>query len=492
MDEEKKVEELSGKEAATEEVQAEGKKPLELEPAEKKAKKSLPLWGKILIAAGAFLVGVGAVLGGWIGARIVSGQPALPEQLLVTTAEDGEQKPTLLGKLFAALGGNGGETSQETDTPATVPADTVGGDSTEVDGSIVVARCGTHALTAGQLQVYYRMQYFNFMNQYGAYAEFFGMDVTKPLDEQDSIMEGYTWDAYFRAAAMEQYGQIQAVCQMARAAGFVLPAEMAQGLEELPADLDEDAVGMGYASGEAYIKEIFGSAVTMEDYLAFAESYYTATAYQDQMYNDLEYTDEDLDAYYATNEAELNANGIVKQDVNDVTVRHILIRPEDTDGDGDISNEADTVWAAAKAEAERILNEYLADPTEENFSNLAAQYSADGNAAQGGIYEGVYPGQMVETFNDWSFDANRRPGDTGIVETQFGYHVMYFVRAEETQHWRLDLEDAYQEVLLQGIIEEAMEAYPVETLVENPVLQPIPVESAEDSGAADELQTTEP
>ena len=34
---------------------------------------------------------------------------------------------------------------------------------------------------------------------------------------------------------------------------------------------------------------------------------------------------------------------------------------------------------------------------------------------------------MVQAFNDWCFDASRKTGDTAIVETEYGYHVMYFV-----------------------------------------------------------------
>ena len=33
---------------------------------------------------------------------------------------------------------------------------------------------------------------------------------------------------------------------------------------------------------------------------------------------------------------------------------------------------------------------------------------------------------MVTEFNDWCFDAARQPGDTGVVDTQYGAHVMYF------------------------------------------------------------------
>ena len=34
---------------------------------------------------------------------------------------------------------------------------------------------------------------------------------------------------------------------------------------------------------------------------------------------------------------------------------------------------------------------------------------------------------MVQAFNDWCFDSSRKSGDTGIVESTYGYHVMYFV-----------------------------------------------------------------
>ena len=34
---------------------------------------------------------------------------------------------------------------------------------------------------------------------------------------------------------------------------------------------------------------------------------------------------------------------------------------------------------------------------------------------------------MVTAFNDWCFDSARKSGDTGIVETTYGYHVIYYV-----------------------------------------------------------------
>ena len=66
--------------------------------------------------------------------------------------------------------------------------------------------------------------------------------------------------------------------------------------------------------------------------------------------------------------------------------------------------------------------------TVENFIELAELNSDDGGSAMnGGLYEDVYPGQMVPAFNNWCFDEARQTGDYTVVETEYGYHLMYFV-----------------------------------------------------------------
>ncbi len=83
--------------------------------------------------------------------------------------------------------------------------------------------------------------------------------------------------------------------------------------------------------------------------------------------------------------------------------------------------------------AQDILKEYLdGDKTEEKFGELAVKYSEDGNAAEGGIYEDVTEGYMVAEFEDWALEEGREAGDVGIVETEFGYHIMYFIAKEKT------------------------------------------------------------
>ena len=108
-----------------------------------------------------------------------------------------------------------------------------------------------------------------------------------------------------------------------------------------------------------------------------------------------------------------------------VNVRHMLAGFEGGTTENGTTTYSDEEKAAAKEKAESWLQTWEdGDATEESFAALATN---------GGLYENVYPGQMVSAFNNWCFDENRKAGDTGIVETSYGYHVMYFVgQSDET------------------------------------------------------------
>ncbi len=125
-----------------------------------------------------------------------------------------------------------------------------------------------------------------------------------------------------------------------------------------------------------------------------------------------------------------------------INVRHILIRPEAsqlTSSDEGYADEQAKLKADAKAKAEEILNQWKSgEATEDSFAQLAVENSADSNAAQGGLYTQVAQGDMVDTFNDWCFENGRKAGDTGIVETDFGYHIMYFV-GTDLPKWKADV-----------------------------------------------------
>ena len=170
-------------------------------------------------------------------------------------------------------------------------------------------------------------------------------------------------------------------------------------------------------------------------------------------------TDEDgketINGYYTVYFIERNDNEILMQNV-----RHILAKFEGgTTDDNGTTTYSDEEKAAAKEAAEQILADWQAgEATEESFAALANEKSDDGDGTTGGLYENVYPGQMVVNFNDWLFDESRVAGDTGIVETEYGYHVMYYVGASEQTYRNYMIENTLRSEAVNAWYTEIVEA----------------------------------
>ncbi len=135
-----------------------------------------------------------------------------------------------------------------------------------------------------------------------------------------------------------------------------------------------------------------------------------------------------------------------------VNVRHILISLGEYEDN-----------AAAKAKAEEVYQEWKdGAATEDSFAELARINSADANNYEGGLYENVYKGQMVEPFETWCFDPARKVGDTGIVETVHGFHVMYY-SGDGDAKWAADSKSDMDEEEYKEWITNHLLSYPYKT-----------------------------
>ena len=151
-------------------------------------------------------------------------------------------------------------------------------------------------------------------------------------------------------------------------------------------------------------------------------------------------------------------------EASSVNVRHILIAPETDDEDStDMTSATEEQWAAALETAEGIVDEYNSSGrTEDNFASLATENTTDtGSASNGGLYENVIPGQMVDAFESWALDPDRSAGDVGIVQTQYGYHIMYFVGDTGTPIWKVNAESAIANEDANSAAEELDSAYTI-------------------------------
>lgn len=385
----------------------------------------------VILAIGAFSSGAFFTAKQGTTYAAEDGVVAASEEATEATAEDATEEAT----------------EAPTEAP-TVPADgnpddvTCKGSYTAEDEAVVSARekvvatAGEYELTLGQLQVYYWMEFRNFMSQYGTYASYFGLDVSQPLDTQmcSGLEEARTWQQFFLEGALNSWNNYRAMAAEADANGFELTEQQRAAIDNAAAELEEAAAANGFESGIAMLHSSLGAGAELEDYVYFMELYYKANGYYAQIAQGFEPTDEQLDDYFEEHAEGYAASGITK-DTKLVNVRHILVYPEGADGTNLATQEfSEEAWAASEKKAQEILDQFLAgDKTEESFAALANEYSEDpGSNTNGGLYENVSEGEMVAAFNDWCFDAARQVGDTGIVKTNYGYHVMYFSGSQTT------------------------------------------------------------
>lgn len=129
-----------------------------------------------------------------------------------------------------------------------------------------------------------------------------------------------------------------------------------------------------------------------------------------------------------------------------VNVRHILIAPEATTltkEDAGYEEDVASKKADAKKKAEKILKEWTSGKADEDsFIALVKKHSADtGSVPDGGLIPDIAKdSSLVPPFLDWCFEDGRAVGDSGIVESDYGYHIMYLSSFGEPR-WKVQVKD---------------------------------------------------
>ncbi len=119
-------------------------------------------------------------------------------------------------------------------------------------------------------------------------------------------------------------------------------------------------------------------------------------------------------------------------------VRHLLVSFEGgtTDSSGNTTY-SDEEKAKAKEEAEKLLQEWKdGDATEESFIELVKKHTDDTASKEtGGLYEDIHRNSnYVENFTNWAVSDDRKAGDTGVIVSDYGYHVMFYVGDDDMNY----------------------------------------------------------
>ena len=341
----------------------------------------------------------------------------------------------------------------------------------------VVATVGEAQLTNAQLQIYYWMA----VNTYKAEDHEIAPDWEQDLDLQLCQLENETisWQQYFLRSALNTWHTHQAAVMLSENTTYpteeayqIIEKKHKENISEKTAYLDvlygynmdysidpqhqayldqlEDnlasmAAEAGYESLSDLVKEMAGIGTNSEYLVNYATltnkgyMFLATTSYH------MEVSKSDVTAYYEENAETYAAAGITTDSGRSVTIRHILVS-----GDSESS----------RSTAQSYLTKWQKYGTETYFGELAHQVSHDiATNKSGGVYRNLYNGQLTGELNDWCFDPARQPGDTAVVKSDAGYHVVYFQSASE--HWYVEAErDLLNQNLCQLIV-AAQETYPM-------------------------------
>ena len=338
----------------------------------------------------------------------------------------------------------------------------------------IVAQVGNQTLTNEQLQVYYWFAAREYVNQYNTALMYgqsvdLGFDLSKPLNEQIyDPSTGKTWQQFFIETGLRQWQTYILLVQLAEDAGYELPEDVQEYLATYDEEMNTAAVEGGLADAEELIDTQISPGSTAAAYYKYVEWQYTALCYLETRESDLEVSEQEIEDYYAAHEDEMKANGCGKEDGKYYDVRHIYVTVEGemTQLEDGTAGYTEEQWEACRAEAQKILDDFLAnDPTEEKFAELAKEFSEDtGSSSNGGLYEYLTEDYgFIQEFEDWYVDESRKPGDTGLVKntgsSKLGYHIMYFSDSREI--WKEEAEVLVLDEKMEKILNDAEAQYPM-------------------------------
>lgn len=182
------------------------------------------------------------------------------------------------------------------------------------------------------------------------------------------------------------------------------------------------------ALAEEYKDQLYSSAVSRRSTGASVSSYVYGDWLLDssRKAGDVTISGQDQDGsanYYVV---VYEGRALVQETAHDV--RHILIQA----GNGSSPTQAE--YDEAETKAQSVLDEWKAgEATEDSFAALVNANTSDAaSASSGGLYSNITASSSYEqAFLDWAIDPARKEGDTGLVKTGYGWHVMYYVASKD-------------------------------------------------------------
>lgn len=349
-------------------------------------------------------------------------------------------------------------------------------------------------LTMKQLQVYYWMEVNTWLQ--GNHESM--PDISQSLDTQlcPEADNTLTWQQFFLQRALDSWHGQQALVLMGEDEGVPLEAayqpnlanhekymtdmpatEVLYGygeeflpnalhqefLDQIPELLHQLASAQGFSSIDQLAEAIAGTGTSAEALAEYAELYNRGYMYYVTLTYYTEPAQEEIPAYFTSHRTEYESAGITPGSGRYVNMRHLLMIPQGAevaaDGTVTCSQEA---WDACMKEAQWTLTNwsYTFRPNEWSFAAMANRQSADpGSRLHGGLYRNVHQGQLIPELDQWCFDESRVSGDTAVIRSDYGCHIVYFCSSRESH--LADAEADLTASMYRELVQTAKEKYPM-------------------------------
>lgn len=369
------------------------------------------------------------------------------------------------------------------------------------DEAAIVAQVGEHVLTNQELWGIYWLEVAAYRQSDAQQQPNFDA----PLDTQPCPIDSSvnSWQQYFLRAALNTWHTAQALAIQSVEAGIPteelyqpnlenhakylenIPAtEYLYGtnnnyrintlhqeyLDALPETLDALAQQAGLSDGEALAQSLAG--VSKDVLLNWATLYNTGYAYFTSLSYLITPTEEEITA-------QLEA-GDYPDGEKQVTIRQVLVIPQAEEGengevvtvdeDGTVRC-SEAMWTQGELQAQNLLDEYEASwrknqatncrtTREALFADFAHSHSDDPDTApNGGLYQNLRQGQLAEALDSWCFDSSRQDGDIGIVRSDCGYHILFYVGSTDSSYTQAETD--LKTSALQEQLHLTRETYPM-------------------------------
>ena len=291
---------------------------------------------------------------------------------------------------------------------------------------------GTYATVNGEkisrveFDYNYQMARSSYLNQYGAYLSYFGLDTSRDIDTQ-MYSDTMTWGDYFDELAVQNIARTIGLEKEAKAEGFTY--DVTEDYKDFQEAL-KDAASEAGTTVKNYVKQLYGPYATESRVKPYLENSFYISAYNEVIADRLTPSMEEIQSYYDENKASYDSVDYYSETVDAQlpTEPTELADPVEPEEDGEEGAEDGTEAGDGTEEAYQPSEAEIAaamEKAKEEADKLEKTLLADSE-----LVTNAKKSAVSYLISDWLFDEERKQGDTTVIEdsTSHRYYVVGFER----------------------------------------------------------------